>query len=60
MSGIFSHQTPVFEASSPEDSYSICATQTLDADEHAAGLNHWKQDYEQLSAGIFNGSLEEV
>lgn len=60
MSGIFSHQTPVFEASSPEDSYSICATQTLDADEHAAGLNHWKQDYEQLSAGVFNGSLEEV
>lgn len=60
MSGIFSQEFPAIEASSPDDCYSICATQTHDADEHAAGLNHWKQDYAQLSAGPFHGTLEEV
>lgn len=60
MSGIFNHEIPAIETSSPEDCYSICATRALDADEHAAGLNHWKQDYEQLSAGLFHGTLEEI
>jgi AraC family transcriptional regulator, ethanolamine operon transcriptional activator len=31
-----------------------------DVDNHAAGLQHWKQDYEQLSNGLFSGSLDEV
>lgn len=60
MLGIFSQDIPAIEAPSPEDCYSICAKQVLDADEHAAGLNHWQQDYEQLSAGGFCGTLEEV
>lgn len=60
MSGIFCHEIPRVTASSPEDCYSISATEALDADEHAAGLKHWKQDYEQLSAGVFRGTLEEI
>jgi AraC family ethanolamine operon transcriptional activator len=60
MPGIFNQEIPAIESSSPEDCYSICATRALDADEHAAGLNHWKQDYEQLSAGLFHGTLEEI
>lgn len=60
MPGIFSKGVPLFEASAPDDCYSLFAREALDADEHAAGLNHWKQDYEQLSAGVFRGSLEEI
>lgn len=60
MPGIFSHKIPAIETPSPDDCYSISATRALDADEHAAGLNHWKQDYEQLSAGVFHGTLEEI
>lgn len=60
MSDVFTHEMPAIEASLPDDCYSIFATEALDADEHAAGLNHWKQDYEQLSAGVFHGTLEEI
>lgn len=31
-----------------------------DADNHAASLQHWEQEYEQLSNGKFSGSLDEV
>ena len=31
-----------------------------DADDHAAGLQHWQQEYEQLSEGHFAGFVDEV
>lgn len=31
-----------------------------DTDDHAATLQHWKQEYEQLSNGRFSGSLDEL
>ncbi|NMM38199.1 MAG: helix-turn-helix domain-containing protein [Glaciimonas sp.] len=31
-----------------------------DADYHAASLQHWKQEYEQISNGVFSSSLDEV
>lgn len=35
-------------------------TITTDADDHAAGLQHWQQEYQQLSGGCFKGVLNEV
>lgn len=33
---------------------------SFDADDHASNLQHWKQHYVQLSAGRFEGRLEEA
>lgn len=35
-------------------------TITADADDHAVGLQHWKQEYHQLSGGHFHGVLNEI
>ncbi|MBI2309069.1 MAG: helix-turn-helix domain-containing protein [Rhodocyclales bacterium] len=43
-----------------EDCFSLKESVTTDADDHAAGLQHWRQDYEQLSTGAFEGVLDEV
>lgn len=43
-----------------EDCFSLTETAMVDADDHAAGLQHWQQEYEQLSGGVFSGSLDEV
>ena len=40
--------------------YSLNQMLSSDADEHAEGLQHWKQRYEQLSPGRFEGHLEEA
>lgn len=45
---------------SPPGEYTLQQSQTFDADDHAANLQHWNQAYQQLSAGRFEGSLEEV
>jgi len=40
----------------------VCYTtlDTRDADEHAAGLSAWDQRYEQISAGRFDGHVEDL
>jgi AraC family transcriptional regulator, ethanolamine operon transcriptional activator len=43
-----------------EDCFNLCETITTDADDHAAGLQHWNQDYQQLSGGSFYGVLDEA
>lgn len=43
-----------------DDCFNLCETITTDADDHAAGLQHWQQDYEQLSGGAFYGVLDEA
>lgn len=43
-----------------EDGFCLNQTVVEDADDHAAGLQHWQQEYEQLSGGTFSGSLDEV
>ena len=43
-----------------DDCFNLCETVTTDADDHAAGLQHWQQDYEQLSGGSFHGILDEA
>jgi AraC family ethanolamine operon transcriptional activator len=46
--------------SSPANpSFSYTLRDTLDADEHAACLTNWQQQYDQLSAGPFVGEFEE-
>jgi AraC family transcriptional regulator, ethanolamine operon transcriptional activator len=35
-------------------------TITVDADDHADGLQHWQQEYHQLSGGRFHGVLNEI
>lgn len=42
------------------DCFDLCESITTDADDHAAGLQHWQQDYEQLSGGAFHGILDEA
>lgn len=39
--------------------FSYTLRDTLDADEHAACLSNWQQQYDQLSAGLFAGEFEE-
>lgn len=47
-------------ASSPDDqAFSATWHDTSDADDHASCLQHWKQRYDQLTAGTFSGSFEE-
>lgn len=43
-----------------DDSYTLKEAITTDADDHASGLQHWRQDYEQLSTGAFEGVLDEA
>ncbi|WP_025915932.1 helix-turn-helix domain-containing protein [Herminiimonas sp. CN] len=43
-----------------EDCFIFTETVIRDIDDHAARLQHWQQEYEQLSSGAFSGSLEEV
>lgn len=43
-----------------DDCFTLQESVTTDADDHAAGLQHWSQDYEQLSTGAFEGVLDEV
>lgn len=45
---------------SPTDCFSLLETITSDADDHAAGLQHWQQEYHQLSGGAFRGVLNEI
>lgn len=45
---------------SPDDCFSLTETITTDADDHAAGLQHWQQEYHQLSGGRFHGALHEI
>lgn len=42
-----------------DPAYSYTARQTPDADEHAACLTNWQQNYVQLTAGVFRGEFEE-
>lgn len=51
-------QMPQFLAG--EDCFTLNESVSTDADDHAAGLQHWQQDYEQLSTGAFEGVLDEV
>ena len=42
-----------------DDAFSIVRLHTHDADDHASCLQHWRQRYDQLSAGAFVGKFEE-
>jgi AraC family transcriptional regulator, ethanolamine operon transcriptional activator len=42
------------------DCFTLSETISTDADDHAASLQHWNQDYEQLSSGSFSGVMDEV
>ncbi|ATE58619.1 helix-turn-helix domain-containing protein [Thauera sinica] len=44
---------------SHDQAYTAVARDTRDADDHASCLQHWKQRYDQLTAGAFCGSFEE-
>lgn len=48
-----------FASSPDEQAFSATWHDTSDADDHASCLQHWKQRYDQLTAGIFSGSFEE-
>lgn len=43
-----------------KDCFILTESMIGDADSHAASLQHWKQEYEQLSNGRFSGFLDEV
>lgn len=45
---------------SEQDCFTLKEVVLGDTDNHAASLQHWKQDYEQLSNGRFSGTLDEV
>ncbi|MEO8170635.1 MAG: helix-turn-helix domain-containing protein [Oxalobacteraceae bacterium] len=62
-----SHNSPTFQPSNisrhihgDEDCFIFTEAVIGDTDDHAAGLQHWQQEYEQLSGGTFSGSLNEV
>ena len=42
-----------------DDAFSAIQLDTRDADDHASCLQHWRQRYDQLSAGAFVGKFEE-
>lgn len=44
----------------PEDCFTLVEAVARDADDQAAGLQHWKQEYAQLSGGSFQGRLDEI
>jgi AraC family ethanolamine operon transcriptional activator len=51
---------PLTWSPSPNDCFSLLETITTDADDHADGLQHWQQEYHQLSGGRFHGVLNEI
>jgi AraC family ethanolamine operon transcriptional activator len=51
--------TPLI-ADGDKDCFCLTEVEVGDADDHAAGLQHWQQEYEQLSGGAFSGTLDEV
>lgn len=55
-------RTPSSTAITHGDNDCFILTEAIvgDTDNHAASLQHWKQEYEQLSNGVFSGSLDEV
>lgn len=62
-----SHNFPAFQPPhtsrhihGDEDCFILTEAVMGDADDHAAGLQHWRQEYEQLSGGAFSGSMDEV
>ncbi|PKO57847.1 MAG: AraC family transcriptional regulator [Betaproteobacteria bacterium HGW-Betaproteobacteria-19] len=48
-----------FTSSGDDQAFSAHWQTTHDADDHASCLQHWKQRYDQLTAGLFSGSFEE-
>ncbi|WP_332671245.1 helix-turn-helix domain-containing protein [Aromatoleum sp.] len=46
-------------ASGGDDAFSVVRLDTRDADDHASCLQHWRQRYDQLSAGAFAGKFGE-
>jgi len=42
-----------------DDAFSAVRLDTRDADDHASALQHWRQRYDQLSAGAFTGRFDE-
>lgn len=42
-----------------DDAFSVVRLDTRDADDHASCLQHWRQRYDQLSAGTFVGKFDE-
>lgn len=42
------------------DNYCVQNSVTVDVEEQAAGLQHWKQEFIQLSSGSFRGSVEDI
>ncbi|NMM27373.1 MAG: helix-turn-helix domain-containing protein [Glaciimonas sp.] len=64
---MLSHNSPTFRPplTSPivhgdEDCFILTEAITVDTDDHAVGLQHWQQEYEQLSGGTFSGFTDEV
>ena len=61
------HNSPTFQPPrtshhihGDEDCFILTEALIGDTDDHAAGLQHWQQEYEQLSSGAFSGTLDEV
>lgn len=46
--------------SAQDERFSLTETMFSDVDDQSTGLKRWHQDYEQLSAGVFKGIVEEV
>ncbi|MDT3669250.1 MAG: helix-turn-helix domain-containing protein [Aromatoleum sp.] len=46
-------------ATAGDDAFSVVRLATSDADDHASCLQHWRQRYDQLSAGAFAGKFDE-
>ena len=53
-------QEPKVCTPSVGDCFCVSETITTDADDHASGLQHWQQEYHQLSGGNFRGVLNEA
>ncbi|MDD5247439.1 MAG: helix-turn-helix domain-containing protein [Rhodocyclaceae bacterium] len=59
LNGLLSPE-PAASAQAIGDCFSVQETITTDADEHASNLQHWQQEYHQLSGGNFRGVLNEA
>lgn len=63
-----SHSCPASSPATPsfggaplrEDCFTLLESVSRDADDQAAGLQHWQQEYAQLSCGVFQGQLDEI
>ena len=51
---------PFPEVPVPDDCFTLVETLVCDADDQATRLQHWKQEYTQLSCGPFQGRLNEM